>query len=135
MQRITCEIVTPAERLYTGEVEFVALPGELGEIGVLAGHEPVVTTLSDGLCRLSEEGINTASGDHFLVMGGYAQISEDKVIILADHARKTTEIDVSATQASLESLKERAASAQPHEQSYYQSQIRWCELQLEAANK
>ena len=72
MASFKCDIVTPAEKLAACEVEMVVVPGVEGEMGFLAGHAPLVSVLADGEIRLTlAEGV---------------QVTDDKVIILADSA-------------------------------------------------
>ncbi len=84
MASFMCDIVTPAAKLLSCEAEMVVVPGVEGEMGFLAGHAPLVSVLADGEIRLTP----AAGGDvqRFEVKGGYVQVTDDKVIILADSA-------------------------------------------------
>ncbi len=83
MASFMCDIVTPAAKLLSCEAEMVVVPGVEGEMGILAGHAPLVSVLADGEIRLTPAG-----GDvqRFEVKGGYVQVTDSKVIILADSA-------------------------------------------------
>ena len=84
MAKFACDIVTPEAKFYSGEVHYAAVPGSEGEMGFLAGHVPLVSTLADGNVRIQE----TENGPmkQFAIQGGYVQVSGTKVIILADKA-------------------------------------------------
>ena len=87
---LIAEIVTPERIVYTNEVEMVVAPTIDGEIGVLPLHAPLVGALKAGEVRVK-------IGDTvewFAVSGGYVQVHEDKVIILADDAQPASQIDV-----------------------------------------
>ena len=87
---LAVEIVTPERIVYTNEVEFVVVPTFDGEMGVLPLHAPLVGVLKPGEVRV-KYGDTT---DWFAVSGGYIQVHEDKVIILADNAVSASQIDV-----------------------------------------
>jgi F-type H+-transporting ATPase subunit epsilon len=84
------EIVTPEKIVYTNEVEMVVAPTIDGEIGVLPLHAPLVGALKAGEVRVKIGDVT----EWFAVSGGYVQVHEDKVIILADDAESSSQIDV-----------------------------------------
>jgi F-type H+-transporting ATPase subunit epsilon len=84
------EIVTPEHIVYTNEVEMVVAPTLDGEIGILPLHAPLVGALKAGEVRVKHDGMV----EWFAVSGGYIQVHEDKVIILADDAEAASQIDV-----------------------------------------
>jgi F-type H+-transporting ATPase subunit epsilon len=76
------EIVAPLGKIFEGEVKSVTLPGSDGEMGVLDGHSPLVTTLKAGVID-----INKDSGEELVAINwGYADISNDAVNIVVDEA-------------------------------------------------
>jgi len=76
------EIVAPLGKIFEGEVKSVTLPGADGEMGVLDGHSPLVTTLKAGVID-----INKDSGEELVAINwGYADISNDAVNIVVDEA-------------------------------------------------
>lgn len=130
--KITCDIVTPERKLYSETVYFVTAPAEQGEIGVLPMHEPFVSTLKAGEVRVTEnEG--DSSSRRFVIAGGYVQVKNDKVIILADHARDVFDIDLTAVQSRLDDclaqLKDTPEDSERYaflteEKEWYEAQIR-----------
>ncbi|MDA3821873.1 MAG: ATP synthase F1 subunit epsilon [Bacteroidales bacterium] len=88
--KILLSIVTP-EKVYLTErkVDFVALPASEGEMGILPGHISFVVHLKDGFLRYSSEG----EEEMFAILGGFAQVDKNKVIVLAEGAELTKEID------------------------------------------
>lgn len=94
--KITLEIVTPYGAVLSEEVDEVTAPGSEGEFGVLAGHAQFITTLKAGML-VSKAGSDTS---YYFVSWGYAEVGPDKVVILADSAEKSMDIDVErATEA------------------------------------
>ena len=89
-EKIILSIVTP-EKVYLseGKVDFVALPASEGEMGILPGHISFVVQLKDGFLRYSSE----EGEEMFAILGGFAQVDKNKVIVLAEGAELTKEID------------------------------------------
>jgi F-type H+-transporting ATPase subunit epsilon len=88
--RLTLELATPMRLLLSESVDEVVAPGSEGYFGVLPGHAPFLTTLGIGLVtyKIGRE------EHHVVVSGGFAEVRNDKVIILADTAERPDEIDV-----------------------------------------
>ncbi len=88
------EIVTPDKLLVREHVDGVQIPGKNGELGILPGHAPLITTLTIGEVSY-RQGTNT----HYLsVAWGFAEVLPHKVTILADTAERAEEIDVKRAQ-------------------------------------
>jgi F-type H+-transporting ATPase subunit epsilon len=87
--RLTLEIATPTRLVVTETVDEVVAPGSEGYFGVLPGHAPFLTTLGTGelTYRIGAE------ERHLAVSGGFAEVRNDKVIVLADTAERPEEID------------------------------------------
>src|SRR3989338_2846136 len=87
---ILLEIVTPYRKLLSKEVRELTAPAELGEIGVLPGHTSLVTILRPG------ELTYRAGGEvgRVAIGRGYAEVSEEKAVILVDRAETEAEIDL-----------------------------------------
>ena len=83
------ELVAPERVLYSGEVEAVMLPGTEGDMTVLPGHAPVMTSLKTGFVVVTDR---QNHGTRVLVRGGFAEINADGVIVLAERALDSTEL-------------------------------------------
>jgi F-type H+-transporting ATPase subunit epsilon len=98
--RLTVELATPARLIVAETADEVVIPGIEGYFGVLPGHAAFLTTLGIG-----EVMYRVGRDEHYLaVSGGFAEVRNDKVIILADSAERPEEID----RARAEQAKERA---------------------------
>jgi F-type H+-transporting ATPase subunit epsilon len=84
------EIVTPERLAYDDDVDAVILPGSEGELGVLPHHAPLLTTLGAGELRIRKGG----QEESFAVFGGFLQVRPDKVVVMAETADLSAEIDL-----------------------------------------
>lgn len=128
---LICEIVTPERIVYTNEVEMVVAPTIDGEIGILPLHAPLVSVLKPGEIRVKWNADKDV--EWFAVSGGYIQVHEDKVIILADQAEVASRIDVDRARQALERTKQRLAEiAEGDRAEIDQSErdLRWFEVQV-----
>ncbi|MCL2855658.1 MAG: F0F1 ATP synthase subunit epsilon [Defluviitaleaceae bacterium] len=89
-KKFRLKIVTPGKMAVDKDVTMVIMQTIDGQIGVLAGHEPVVTVLDHGVLRYYEdEKIETMA-----VFGGYAEINQREVVVLAETAELPEDIDI-----------------------------------------
>jgi F-type H+-transporting ATPase subunit epsilon len=96
------EIVTPEARVYSETVDTVVIPTVEGEVGILPGHIPLVTQLGAGELRATKGGVT----ELLVVGGGFAQVSGEKVSILADSAIEEEKIDENAVAAAMKRAEE-----------------------------
>ncbi len=135
MAELNVQFVRPDRALYEGPAASLVLVTYAGELGVYPGHAAEIVALGDGVVRmrLPEDGGET----DVVVSGGYAEIDHDQVIILADHARRTDDIDVDTVRRtrdkSIDLLD--ACSDGDHRRAYYENKINWCNLLLKQASK
>jgi F-type H+-transporting ATPase subunit epsilon len=88
------EIVTPERLAYSDTVDSVQLPGSEGELGVLPHHAPLVSTLGVGELRIRKGGAE----ESFAIVGGFLQVRPDKVVVMAETADLSSEIDLEKAQ-------------------------------------
>jgi F-type H+-transporting ATPase subunit epsilon len=91
---IKVEIVTQERTVFVGEVDSVNLPGSEGRLGILPNHSPLLTTLSYGEVIVRQGG----QEDYYAIGGGFAEVQPEKVIVLADSAERSDEIDLERAQ-------------------------------------
>lgn len=91
---LTLEIVTPEARVYSDTVDTVVIPTVEGEIGILPGHIPLVTQVGAGELRATKGGVTQL----LVVGGGFAQVTGEKVSVLADSAINEEKIDEHAVE-------------------------------------
>ena len=129
---IKVDIVTPEKMLYSGDVEMVTLPGTNGQMGILRGHAPLLSTLDIG-----EIVLHSREGNEYLaVSGGVVEVRPDKVTILADVAEAGTEIDEDRAAAALERARQSLAENPPPQQvPEIMASLRRSSLRLKVARR
>jgi F-type H+-transporting ATPase subunit epsilon len=102
------ELVSPARLLFSGEVTSVTLPGTEGDMGILAGHAPVLSTLRPGVVVVTKEGGST---DRIFVRGGFAEVNNAGLTLLAETAIPLAELDSGAIAQQVKDAEEDLADA------------------------
>lgn len=85
------DIVSAEEQVFSGPAEFVALPGEAGELGILPGHMPLMTRIKPGAVRVKPS--NQAEEELIFVAGGMLEVQPNLVTVLADTAIRGRDLD------------------------------------------
>jgi len=101
--KLNFELVSPERLLLSEEVEQVTVPGTEGEFGVLAHHAPFMTALRPGMIKV--EGGEGGSRDIF-VWGGFAEVNEHGLTILAEEAQMIEDVDFDALAQRIKNLEE-----------------------------
>ena len=112
--RLTLEIATPARQIVAETVDEVVAPGREGYFGVLPGHAPFLTTLGIGeiTYRIGREEY------HLAAAGGFAEVRNDKVIMLLDIAERPEEIDRARAERARERAERRLAARTQEDVDY-----------------
>lgn len=101
------ELVTPDKLVLSENVEFVGAPGIEGEFGILPNHIPFLTALKIGHLYYKIDGKNY----YAFVGGGFAEVSDNKVTVLAESAEKADEIDPTRAEKAKERAEKRLSSS------------------------
>jgi F-type H+-transporting ATPase subunit epsilon len=131
---IHVDVVSAEEEIFTGKAEFVALPGEAGELGIYPMHTPLITRIRPGSVRIKVPG--QAEDEFVFVAGGILEVQPDKVTVLADTAIRGHDLDeVKATEA--KKLAEEALANKESKIDYAKAQAELAEAiaQLQAIQK
>jgi len=88
------EIVTPERLAFSDTVDAVVVPGIEGELGILPHHTPLLSTLGLGELRIRRD----VSEESFAIVGGFVQVRPDKVVVMAETADMSSEIDLERAQ-------------------------------------
>lgn len=83
------EIVTPERMAYADDVDMVIVPGRNGQLGILPHHTPLISSLGVGELRVKRGGTEQS----LLISGGFVEVRPDKVVVMADLAEHSEEID------------------------------------------
>lgn len=108
MAKLKLRIVTPEGEAFSGEADYVTLPGSQGELGVYPNHERVMTTLAAGELdvRNGDQVVQLAVGE------GFAEIGPDSVCVMTEIAIRDSEIDESSVEEAIARAKEALARAE-----------------------
>lgn len=100
---LNLQIVTAEKVVYDDQVDIVTAPGELGELGILPQHAPLLSTLKPGELRYRRGGNESV----LAIGGGFLEVLRNKVIVLADSAERVDEIDISRAEQARQRAEER----------------------------
>jgi F-type H+-transporting ATPase subunit epsilon len=87
---LNLEIVTPEKKVLSETVDAVTIPTTSGEVGILQNHSPLISSLKAGILSYSKGGAT----ERMVIAGGFVEVSQNNVSILADTAETAGEIDV-----------------------------------------
>jgi len=94
--KLSIEVVTGERVVYEAtEVDMVVAPGSEGSLGILPGHASLISLLANGELRVKKGGTE----ESIVVFGGFIEVTHNKVIILADTAERSSEIDLERAEA------------------------------------
>jgi F-type H+-transporting ATPase subunit epsilon len=112
MSTIHVDVVSAEESIFAGEAEFVALPGEAGELGIFPRHAPLITRIRPGVVRIKLPG--QSNEEQVFVAGGILEVQPNVVTVLADTAIRGKDLDEAKARESLAAAEDarRNASSQ-----------------------
>ncbi|OWW18223.1 F0F1 ATP synthase subunit epsilon [Noviherbaspirillum denitrificans] len=116
---IHVDVVSAEEEIFAGEAEFVALPGEAGELGIYPQHTPLITRIRPGAVRIKVPG--QADEEFVFVAGGILEVQPNGVTVLADTAIRGHDLD-EAKAAEAKKLAEEALANRESEIDYAKAQ-------------
>jgi F-type H+-transporting ATPase subunit epsilon len=99
------ELVSPEKLVFSGEVTQVDRPGAEGDFGVMEGHAPLVTTLRPGIMTVVAGG----NAQKIVVLGGFAEVSDKGLTVLADTADAVKDFDRAVIAARIAELEQQTA--------------------------
>jgi F-type H+-transporting ATPase subunit epsilon len=105
------EIITPKRVVFKGEVTSFTAPGFEGGFQVLHSHAPLLASVKIGKVKISVAGENEF---HYAISGGFVEVRENNVVLLAETAERTDEIDVERVKAARDRALKRLAEKYPN---------------------
>lgn len=129
--KIRLDIVTPHGLVLSEDVEEITASGTEGEFGVLPGHVPFITTLKIGMLILKNGG-NT---EYIFVNSGYAEVTADKVVVLAESAERAEDIDVERAIAARKRAEERLRQAEKVDFARAEAALERATIRIQIAEK
>jgi F-type H+-transporting ATPase subunit epsilon len=95
---LNIRVIAPDRTVWDANAEEVILPSSTGQLGILTGHIPLLTALDIGVMRVRID----KDWVPIVLMGGFAEIDNNKITILVNGAEETIDIDISLAQKNLE---------------------------------
>lgn len=124
---IHVDVVSAEEQIFAGEAEFVALPGEAGELGIYPKHTPLITRIKPGAVRIKVAG---QSDEEFVfIAGGILEVQPNVVTVLADTAIRGKDLD----EAKANQVKKMAEEAMVNRESDIDYAVAQAELAIAVA--
>ena len=131
---IHVDVVSDEEQIYSGEAEFVVLPGEVGELGIYPRHTPLFTQIKAGSVRIKPA--DSAAEELVFVQGGFLEVQPHIVTVLADTAIRAKDLDekaaLEAKRAAEEAMQNRTSK---EEIAHAEAELSAAVAQLEAIRK
>ena len=118
-EKLELEVVTPDRLVASDTVDIVMAMGTLGEFGILPSHIPFLTPLQPGELRYRKGG----QLEYLSVTGGFAEVSNNKVTVLAEAAEKAREIDIDRAKRAKERAEKRLAQAKSEDIDYTRAEM------------
>ena len=111
--KIAFDLVSPERLLLSDSAEMVTVPGTEGQMGVMAGHSPVISTLRPGTITVQ----GASDGElRFFVRGGFAEITSSKITVLAEEAIPLAELDLALLDQRIRDAEEDVSAAKTEAQ-------------------
>jgi F-type H+-transporting ATPase subunit epsilon len=131
---IHIDVVSAEESIYSGEAEFVVLPGEAGELGIYPRHTPLITRIKAGAVRIKPAG----GGEEQLIFvaGGILEVQPKVITVLADTAIRGADLDEAKANEALKKAEEaRARAKDKQELATVEGELSTLAAQLAAIRK
>jgi F-type H+-transporting ATPase subunit epsilon len=131
---IHVDVVSAEESIYSGEAEFVVLPGEVGELGIYPRHIPLITRIKPGAVRIKPAG----GGEEQLIFvaGGILEVQPKVITVLADTAIRGGDLDEAKANEALKKAEEaRAKAKDKQELATVEGELSMLAAQLAAIRK
>jgi F-type H+-transporting ATPase subunit epsilon len=103
------DVIEAETLIFSGEAEFVALPGESGELGIYPQHIPLITRIKPGAVRIKQAGVKDET--FVFVAGGILEVQPHRVTVLADTAIRGDDLDEAKAEAARKAAEEALANA------------------------
>ena len=131
---IHIDVVSNEENIYSGEAEFVVLPGEAGELGIYPRHVPLITRIKPGAVRIKPAG--GGEEELIFVQGGILEVQPKVITVLADTAIRGHDLDEAKASEALRQTQEAMSKAQDKQEiATLQAEFAGLAAQLAAIRK
>ena len=119
--QLQLEVVTPERRVLAEAVNSVTVPGRGGEMGILPGHAPLISELQTGVLSYTEDGTTL----QLHVSGGFVEVNDDRVAVLAEVAERPEEIDAARARLSRDHTEKQLSSWSGSEEDFEKARAKF----------
>jgi len=131
---IHVDVVSAEQSIYSGEAEFVVLPGEVGELGIYPRHTPLITRIKPGVVTITPAG--GGEKQTIFVAGGVLEVQPQVITVLADTAIRAHDLDEAKASEALQRAEDaRRAAKDKQEIASVESEVASLAAQLAAIRK
>ena len=120
MPDLQLDVVTPERRVLAEPVDMVTVPGLGGELGILPGHSPLISQLQTGVLTYAKGGKNF----QLHVSGGFVEVNEDRVTVLAEIAERPEEIDAARARLAREHVEKQLSGWTGTEEDFEKARVK-----------
>ena len=117
--QLQLDVVTPERRVLSEAVDAATIPGANGELGILPGHTPLISQLKTGVLTYTRDGKTS----QLHVSGGFVEVRDDHVSVLADIAERPEEIDAAQARSTRERVEKQLSGWTGSEEEFEQARI------------
>ena len=133
MKTMQVDVVSAEELIYSGQATFVALPGEVGELGIYPRHTPLISRIRAGSVRIQKP---DGEEEFVFVAGGILEVQPDSVTVLSDTSVRGKDLDEERANAAKKSAEENLKNAKSSvDMAAAQSELAIFAAQLTALRK
>ena len=113
---LTLDIVSAEQTVFSGEAAMVVVTGVLGELGIMPGHSPLLTSVKPGQIRIVKSKSEAQEEELFYISGGMLEVQPDVVTIMADTVVRAEDLDEAAAADAQEKAEEAMKEASKNSQ-------------------
>ena len=124
-------VVTPERKVVDAEADQVELPGQLGYLGILPGHAPLISLLTTGVLTYGSAGAERS----LAISAGFVEVANDSVSVLADLAEEPAQIDAAAAERDRAGAEEDLKTASRETLEEIRSRLELAQARLAVARK
>lgn len=119
-QQLQLDVVTPERQVLSEAVDMVTVPGLGGELGILPGHTPLISQLQTGVLSFVSDGKTS----QLHVSGGFVEVRDDRVSVLAEIAERPEEIDAARARLAREHVEKRLSAWSGTEEDFEKARVK-----------
>ena len=134
-QKVSCEVVTAERVVFRGEADMVIAPGVEGQMGILPRHAPLLAALQEGELIIRGVGGALEEDVSMAIGGGFIEVLDNRVVVLADSAERADEIDEDRAEEARHRCLEMLKSHEPGDLAVAEAALRRSKVRLKVSRR